>query len=28
MAFLRKPVEEAHLVSVVRPLLDRPPPLS
>lgn len=28
MAFLRKPVEEAHLVSVVRPILDRPPPLS
>jgi CheY-like chemotaxis protein len=28
IAFLRKPVEESHLVSVVRPLLDLPPPLT
>ncbi len=27
-AFLRKPVAEPHLVSALRPLLDRPPPLS
>jgi CheY-like chemotaxis protein len=27
-AFLRKPVEKPHLVFALRPLLDRPPPLS
>jgi CheY-like chemotaxis protein len=28
VAFLRKPVAEPHLVLTLRPLLDRPPPLS